>query len=53
MTVVVDQFEVLPAGEQDAAAVPAPPPSSPSDVADEVRRTLDLLHERAVRLRAD
>lgn len=53
MTVVVDQFEVLPADEHGGPAAPAPPPPSPTDITAEVRRTLDLLHERAVRLRAD
>lgn len=53
MSVVVDQFEVLPAGGDDGPPPPAPAAPPVADVADQVRRTLEVLHERAVRLRAD
>jgi hypothetical protein len=52
MAVVVNEFEVVPQPAKAAAPPPAAatPPPAP---ADELERKLQLLHDRALRLRAD
>jgi hypothetical protein len=54
MAVVINDFEVVtqPAPAKPAADAPAAEPARPATAGD-VERTLAVLHERALRLRAD
>lgn len=54
MTVVINEFEVVPAPQHAQAAPPppAPPPTTSSEVDDEVQRVVRSRHAREHRLRA-
>jgi hypothetical protein len=53
MSVVINEFEVVPAQQQTQAAPPPPPPRpTSSEVDDEIERVVRRKHDRASRLRA-
>lgn len=56
MSIVVNEWEVVPEGQRPGERGPSPPPvpSAPSQpLTRELERTLRLLRERAARLEAD
>jgi hypothetical protein len=54
MSVVINEFEVVPAQQQEQAGPPPPPPPKPTsgEVDDEIERVVRRQHAREHRLRA-